>query len=228
MKERPIVFSGPMVSAILDGRKTQTRRICKVYKSPHGCRDDNGWPLVCDQNGEWHKEQCPYGERGDKLWVRETFVPTVFPNAKIFGHIEHGAPANFVYKADCRDMNGYYWPEVASEPEDVRWKPSIHMPRAASRILLEVTDVRVERVQDISEEDAIAEGVERHPNEHLSKFTGCPAWTDYQIKSPLAATMNARGSFRTLWDSINAKRGFGWGVNPWVWVVSFKRIEAMP
>lgn len=180
MKERPILFSGPMVRAILDGRKTQTRRIVK----PQPTNDyvtfmplsselvgvtKHGGPI--DNRGWLH---CPYGKTGDRLWVRETWCPDV-------------EPYTFRYKAD------------GGEPLE-RWRPSIHMPRWASRITLEVVSVRVERLQDISEEDALAEGI----------------------------TLVERGTspvdqFNKLWESINGPGS--WEANPWVWVVSFKRIE---
>ena len=187
MKERPILFSGPMVRAILEGRKTQTRRIVKVrggleYIGPKGCEhepDSWGYPHPCDDGYLTLADgiKCPYGKPGDRLWVRETWAPAEWPPT--------GPPA--VYRAD----EGMF----ASQ-----WKPSIHMPRAVSRITLEVVSVRVERLQDISEEDALAEGI----------------------------TLVERGTspvdqFNKLWESINGPGS--WEANPWVWVVEFKRIE---
>lgn len=187
MKERPILFSGEMVRAILEGRKTMTRRVIKPQPA-----------------GEWAapgKTACPYGQPGDRLWVRETWRKTNWTDEPNRGEWR------------------VFW--RATEKEDSRnnglWRPSIHMPRWASRILLEVVSVRVERVQDISEEDARAEGVEWQ-NER-------PCWVNYLDREDWSPT--ARDSFRTLWDSINAKRGYGWDANPWVWVVEFKKIEAV-
>lgn len=147
-KERPILFSGPMVRAILSGEKTQTRRVIKPQYPTSAIK-------------------CPYGVAGDLLWVRETFAENdVLP-------LSARPPGEYIYRAD-----------------------SVHdMPRRVSRIMLEITGIGVERVQDISEADAKAEG-----------FSG--------IKE-----------FLGLWNDINAKRGYGWGVNPFVWVVSFRRIE---
>ncbi len=163
-----------MVRAILEGRKTQTRRIVKSrYK------DRFGWgtaqPLILgDEECFNSRYKCPYGKPGDRLWVRETWCPDV-------------EPYTFRYKAD------------GDEPLE-RWRPSIHIPRWASRITLEVVSVRVERLQNISEDDALAEGI----------------------------TLVERGTspvdqFNKLWESINGPGS--WEANPWVWVVEFKRIE---
>jgi len=177
MKERPILFSGQMVRAILEGRKTMTRRVIKPQ--PVGAWAAPG------------KTACPYGQPGDRLWVRETFA-TLCPGSYEEEKPRAGAHQDIRYKAsdrmaDCSaDIRGY------------RWRPSIFMPRWASRINLEITAVRVERVKDISINDAHAEGM-----------TGT----------------HTLGDFRELWDSINSKRGHGWDANSWVWVVEFKRVE---
>lgn len=198
MRERPILFNGPMVRAILDWRKTQTRRAVKLQRcdgvhtdGPATCvprllaTSEWGWDF--STGGEIHGPmvRCPYGVPGDRLWVRETF------NANWTDRVIYRADGGSAVEA------GY-----ASEP---KWKPSIHMPRWASRITLEVTDVRVERIQDISEHDAIWEGCE--PSVDASGVTP------------------ARKHFAVLWDSINAKRGYGWGTNPWVWVVTFRKLD---
>ena len=198
MKEHPILFSGPLVRAILAGRKTQTRRLVKH----HGELVPSDKSIVVDAypNGtpgwfaEWpHKYgqrralTCPFGAPGDRLWVRETWGAG--------GMIKPGDPAS--YAAD--------WPDA----ETVRkWKPSIHMPRALSRIDLEVTAVRAERLRDITEEDAVAEGIERVS--HGVYDGGGPAMGP-----------SAQQAFMRLWDSINGERA-SWASNPWVWVVSFK------
>lgn len=194
MRERPIIFSGPMVRAILDGRKTMTRRVIKPqpydeYKTVMGI------PLLSWRGCKgWDRERmitlCNYGVPGDLLWVRETWRE---------GRLNTDAP---IYReASERNI-------ISTNCKLVKWRPSIYMPRRASRITLEVTDVRVERVQEITCADAIAEG------------TLTPAHSQVYRKH----TMN-HDSFSDLWDSLNAKRGYGWDVNPWVWVISFKRIK---
>ncbi|MBK5002653.1 hypothetical protein IAE37_004929 [Pseudomonas sp. S31] len=211
-KERPILFSGPMVRAILDGRKTVTRRVVKATKShadglimlDHG----NGWwpfnafgDSEVDSDGMEYPISCPHGKPGDRLWVRETWFcdhfevmsgPYLKPaDLDVTDAREDGT---LVYAAD--GLTPY-------EAEQPTWKPSIHMPRWASRILLEVTDVRVERLQEISEDQAKAEGPDLPVAEHLDAAWGV--------------------QFRRLWESINGPEA--WTSNPWVWVVEFKRIE---
>ena len=199
VKERPILFSGKMVRAILEERKTCTRRVMNPQPVDAGSGD--WWypgPALNWQNAKHYANEAhmqrglptdfhPYGQPGDRLWVRETFA--VQPDLWAASHVPQ--PIHFL--ADCK-------PE---QIEDYILKPSIHMPRWASRITLEITGVRVERVQDISEEDATAEGME--------------------FISINTATWSNRQSFKVLWDSINAKRGFTWESNPWVWIIEFKR-----
>ncbi len=230
MKERPIIFSTEMVKAILDNRKTQTRRVIKpqpdysilkngVTLEPHKCPvlgpvhlGHREWGLY----GSPYKPtdvscfayNCPYGKVGDRLWVRETWanLPELSPEKTI------------VYKAT--DWKG--WLEY--ETETIKWKPSIHMFRRDSRIDLEITDTRVERVQDISRDDCIAEGVPQTYGE----FKGlAPEWTskDKNDASYFYDNRTSRENFYLLWDSINAKRGYGWKTNPYVWCITFKRVE---
>jgi hypothetical protein len=218
MKERGILFSGEMVRAILDGRKTQTRRT--VRRQPDGterwerqiaaatCIDaepgTHFWrPLY--RGGVGAGIVCPYGQPGDRLWVRETWSPWA-------DHMTRD------YCIDQRDPNAHL-PAVyaANHPGcssldaggDKRWHPSIHMPRALARLVLDVTEVRVERLQGISDADARAEGIGADPahGEIPPSFEHAP-----------------REMFRHLWDSINGERA-PWTANPWVWVVTFKRIE---
>ena len=244
MKERPILFNGEMVRAILDGKKTQTRRVIKpqptqIREAEYELDCGKAW-LVTYANGtpedEWIEVCAPYNV-GDHLWVRETWQPDFSEHGDVFIH----------YRAD--DKWGIYpmteeipdeWVErewtklddiyrAASVPQNsggrwlpesigfkAPWKPSIFMPKWATRIWLEVTGVRAERVQDISEEDAEAEGV----TPILRDGGGFEPWGAPCPPFPCYAEVFAR-----LWDSINAKRGFGWDTNPWVWVYEFKRLE---
>lgn len=189
MKERPILFSGPMVRAILAGEKTQTRRIVKPQPDAQLFSINSGpewtYPDRLDPDEpDWDRVRlCPYGQPGDRLWVREAW------------HLWGPPERQYVdYRATCPDA------------DQLSWKPSIHMPRAYSRISLEVTAVRVERVQDISEADAKAEGV--HGIARTLPYSG----------DDLASV-----AFSGLWQEVNGKR-YPWESNPWVWAVEFKRI----
>ena len=200
MKERPIIMTGDSVKAILDDRKTQTRRVithCSVPNSDlvdfreflyvsennDAMSPNEGYYALfkcnANQNNGVIYFRCPYGQVGDRLWVRESF------HATDKGHKVH-------YKA--KD----------GEPSWMKWSPSIHMPHWASRILLEITEVRVERVQEITNDDVQSEGAD--------------------TKDGLFFVGDKIFMFHKLWDSINAKRGYGWDTNPWVWVISFKRV----
>lgn len=179
IKERPILFSGEMVRAILEGRKTQTRRIVKI--KPYDSTDDLGAHLAVNMDA------CPYGRPGDRLWVRETW-----------GKVAH--PLRVVFRANLAD--DYQWGKGKPSQGGFRWRPSIHMPRWASRINLEVKSIRAEKLNDISESDAIAEGINTDPI--------------------VGNTHNPIKSYKTLWENIN---GIGsWYKNPWVWVVEFKKV----
>lgn len=192
--EKPILFSGKMVREILNGHKTQTRRVIKPLPpawltqfgytifTPDGHISGRG---VYDDNIGEKYFRCPYGKIGGHLWVRETW-----------GMLPHPKQASqTIYKAD-------------NEIDLDKWKPSIHMPRWASRITLKVTDIRVERLQSITDGDVAKEGV---------------TWGTSIVLHPEISP--ARKAFKALWNEINAKRGFSWDVNPWVWVVSFEVIE---
>ena len=202
MKERPILMSTPMVQAILDGRKTMTRRIIKLPKKYNWYVFDGEVHLDSDSNEDYTFD-CPYGKIGDVLWVRETWQNEC-EEIQIAGgdwsNAYLNATGKFVYKADGEVL-----------PKDSvafgKWKPSIHMPREACRLRLEITDIKVGRVQDISEEDAMKEGV---------KGTG--------LSSAISADEieTARDRFLSLWESINGPDS--WHSNPWVWVVSFKKL----
>ena len=206
MKERPILFSGEMVRAILDGRKTQTRRVIKL--SDGSPLDDCDIPAhegkymgdyIMDFSKtfpQWKQLDCPYGQSGDRLWVRETWAR---------------APHGFVYRANYKDGHGQEVVDIPTgETLPLVWRPSIYMPRSACRISLEIINVRVEHIQEISEVDCCLE-------------TGSPLhWAG---PGPEPYKRDMRLVFRLLWDSFNAKRGFGWDLNPWVWVIEFKELE---
>jgi len=204
MKERPILFSGEMVRAILEGRKTMTRRVIKPQPTAPEffgwCSEPNDKRYGQVSFGKncmissWAKN--PYGQPGERLWVQEPAYIHNPPNER--------EPNGCVYYVADIGLGGAGCPS-----------PAMFIPRWASRITLEVVSVRVERVQDISEEDAKAEGVELDPR--LEGY-----YRDYLDQKPRST---ARESFLTLWDSINAKRGYGWDANPWVWGVEFKKAE---
>lgn len=185
--ERQIIMSGPMVRAILDGRKTQTRRPVKK-------------PIVLDWLGQFLPEfiaapenhLSPYGYPGDRLWVRETHAGDNL--------------CGWVYRADHPDADISAGELDDGEQSLRRWVPSIHMPREACRLVLEVAGVRVERLQGISEADAMAEGAPAVPEEQKVAPAQALEW------------------YRRLWDSLNAKRA-PWASNPWVWVVDFRRMK---
>lgn len=187
MKEKPILFSGPMVRALLAGTKTQTRRVVKG-EALRWLVDDKFTPgFVADSENRL----CPYGQPGDRLWVRETWAAP---------HSDDGRPPRSI---QCDQVSIHY---AATEVRGgLLWRPSIHMPRWTSRITLEVTGVRVERLQDISDADALAEGVDR-TNTSIVGY--------------------AKKRYQQLWESINGPDS--WVLNPWVWVVEFKQTEGSP
>lgn len=204
-RERPILFSGPMVRAILEGRKTQTRRVVKddAIRLPSG----NGAPFLTE---------CPYGIPGDRLWVRHRFWFYTSTGANPSNrHIwdEFTRTARWQTGELVKDLK----PQVGKGTLYVQ-KPSIHMPRWASRITLEITKVRVERMQDISAKDIIAEGAVERPHNH-EQFGKMP------VSAFDGAYLDLRSLWQAGWDSINGKRGFGWGKNPWVWVIEFKNVQ---
>ncbi len=231
MKARPMLMSAPMVRAILAGTKTQTRRVVK----PQPQRVDGGVPFG-DAPAWAHAEpgcavmRCPYGKPGDRLWVRETwgyfdpdcsgYEEEIEDRGKGPGlhcapeMMQEGHPLRDFWRRRVAYAATWEEPKFGNGPDKPsRWRPSIHMPRWASRITLEVTGVRVERLQDISVADAIAEGIER---------SGECNWRDY-LDHPSNDFANARRSYRSLWEQINGPDS--WESNPWVWVVEFKRLE---
>lgn len=223
MKERPILFKGEMVRAILDGRKTQTRRIVKpLWLGDYLDELDAGSGIWCERNNRFPEEiarqnVCRYGVPGDRLWVRETFCQKV-DDAGYFVWTPDGDldPSCFHYAADGYEVLKADGDGGFEERRDGSmaspWKPSIHMPRWASRITLEITGVRVERLQDISEEDARAEGVRLARDQ-----TFLVPETQYNSET-------YKDVFSALWTNINGAGS--WAANPWVWVVEFKRVTA--
>ena len=199
MKETGLMFKAPLVRALLDGRKTQTRRIAKPVRHPDLGNVYSPGALVLEHEPQHViNRACPYGQPGDRIYVRETFarVPTVCGGDEL------------VFAADYQDGS--------DKTAGVKYTPSIHMPKELARIWLEVTGVRVERLQDITEEDAKAEGIER-----TEDFFGCPCWRDYsEPEGPDASVCpdDPIGSFHTLWEST----GGDWAANPWVWVIDFR------
>ena len=213
MKERPILFSGPMVRAILDGRKTQTRRILKpqpeggiqfgAIATPHGVVNGKGTQLT-----------CRFGLRGDRLWVRETWRGVVQINPP-YAPLEYGVARYVPDQEHCSKVEYAATQQLDAEP----WRPSIHMPRWASRITLEITGVRVERLQDVSSEDALAEGIHTIPHGMEGNFYSALRTEPHRDNWRCAAD-----AFCELWESINGDGS--WAANPWVWVIEFKRLEA--
>jgi hypothetical protein len=211
MKERPILFSAPMVRALLDASKTQTRRVCKPM---------NAWVVkdcleVRNVDGVLHhflkgaqqpieRLRSPYGQPGDRLWVKETWSEV--------GTMD---PGLIVYRADYRACVPAQYQNLPPAAE-IKWKPSLFMRRTASRILLEVVSVRVERLQDISEADAVAEGVVKFSDNLIN---GIPGWKGYPEAIPRPT---AKDAYVDLWELINGINS--WDVNPWVWVVEFWRV----
>ena len=222
MKTKPILFSGPMVNAILDGRKTQTRRQVKFDKhggtlpvrrvEKHG---DEFWFFVGSSQKPYSKQRCKFGKVGDLLWVRENFSP-VGTQGTLGGYIR--------YKADSKKALGAYG--------CTKWKPSIFMPKSASRITLKITDIRVERLQDISENDASAEGCNLQwysDNAGTENLWPCPDCGGDGTHGALAHNLGVMEvdcntcdtsykMFKSLWNSINKN----WDENPWVWCITFE------
>ena len=223
MKERPILFSGPMVVAILAGLKTQTRRIFKFRET--------GQPPTCPDKFDpaCVTQPCPYGTPGDRLWVRET------TQMRYLRNLLTGEPT----EAKCGEYCADGEPVLNEHEFDFAWWysrkvcPAIHMPRWASRITLEITDVRVERLQDISEQDAVAEGIvndagaahrQRERFGERADETDTNFWTyDPAIQTKCGGWwMSATAAFGALWEKVNGPGA--WERNLWVWVLTFRRV----
>lgn len=233
MKERPILFSAPMVLAILDGKKTQTRRVMKPQPLIHDFCEGGKKPALegefvrtgmiavgCDiANQAMRYVNCPYGNKGDQLWVRETFATLsngdflpVKPDSINSGSVDIRYRADDPLHDVSADIRGY------------GWRPSIFMPRWANRITLEITDIRVERLQEINEIDTEAEGIKLIDHNCFENYLVDKNWI-YQgmNRNGVHAVENPIMSYASLWESIN---GIGsWDANPWVWVIEFKRCE---
>ena len=205
MKETGLMFKAPLVRAILSGQKTQTRRILKNQQS-------------------YDLDKCPLGQPGDRIYVREQWQGPLMSSKEWEDHYFSEAddsPDKFRTPAYCRyAADGGPPPEFVTMDDELvaRWKPSIHMPKWAARIWLEITGVRVERLQDISDADCIAEGIEFFNGDHEC---GC---RNYMDKSGKDWTLNPRQAFKSLWEST----GGNWHANPWVWVIDFKQIAKEP
>jgi hypothetical protein len=242
MKDKPILFSGPMVRAILDGRKTMTRRTVKpqppagskVWRGQDGlwrwATNQSDTPIAWDGTPDTGLIPCPYGPVGRRLWVKETWSPdhrAFYPHFPVVYRVDN--PIH-----DSEIEGGKVYSPEAKEWFQFRWRPSIHMPRWASRITLEVTGVRCERVQEISEEDAECEGCPECPDcqgvnwsrwgrgardDALSNAAGGMPWSTC---FGACEGKSAKEWFAELWQSINGPGS--WEANPWVWVVEFRRL----
>ncbi|MBD7320742.1 hypothetical protein HPO09_01795 [Klebsiella pneumoniae] len=237
MTERGMIFNAEMVRAILDGRKTQTRREVKLNLDIARLATTYDWasslaanhyqglaeeqiqqkaeslrgvihPVILD-NGQMVSIICPHGKPGDRIWVRETFCPV--------DDTQYGGEEWVDYRATPKFEASHPagWDVAPNDAEALKWRPSIHMPRWASRIMLEITDVRVERLNAISEEDATAEGVPP-AGSLLPDYPGT-------FLTPKGDFATAKVAFQRLWESIYGEES--WKANGWVWVISFKRVE---
>lgn len=213
IREKGLIFNSEMVRALLDGRKTQTRRIMKEqpvlngnFYEVFGSAWSKGMTSIPAVPGHSLSTRCPFGAVGDRIWVRETFCPV--------DDTQYGGEKWVDYRATPRYEASYPagWDSAPNDAEALKWRPSIHMPRWASRILLEITNVRVERLNSISQEDAQAEGME---------LTGWrPTYSDPDSGGEV---MTPYDNFAQLWESIYGEES--WKANPWVWVIEFKRVE---
>jgi len=242
MRELPILLSAAMVRAILEGRKSQTRRAVKVpHQNPLGQWEsttvggfDKHRVEHPDHAALWHTRTgdtliCPYGQPGDRMWVRETWMPGYDHEAD---H-EDGPKVSVIYRADNAEETvaapsyelAEQWQRKFSEDghDAPPWRSSIHMPRWACRLVLEITDVRVERLQDgdgdlDSESRYLAEGIHR-----IHHGDGAYYYSAFRDEPHPQNWTHADSAWRELWTSINGQAS--WDANPWVWVVHFKRIE---
>nr|DAO68245.1 MAG TPA: ASCH domain protein [Bacteriophage sp.] len=240
MKEKPIIFSADMVKTILDGKKMMTRRVVKSdfinnYKHAHIIKQSSdksreGKAYFYDKpvGGMVLSSQLvsnPYGKVGDHLWVRETWIQG-YNDPLIESEGDDENAVSIIYKADgkeeyrsCSAETAENWGDFSADSEMVGFKSPIHMPRWASRILLEITDIRVERLNDISEADCEKEGFRFYP---LSRICFKPCSTKHPSGH---GSNNYKSIFGEYWDTLNAKKGYQWSSNPWVWVIEFKKVQ---
>ena len=235
MKERPILFGGPMVKAILEGRKTQTRRVCKIEV----CAGNEEEGDLSARKQYLALTSCPFGVVGDRLWVKEAWRVLEYPKDSLIadqqgGHTgrsvlvqyragdlpsDYGEPLRAGNDREHKECPAGFCPIIHDATprsgKDGKWQSSLFMPRWASRITLEITEIRVQRLQDITANDAVAEGV---PDNMFDCYgPACPLCCN---------TLGCKGTregFEDLWDSINGKK-HPWESNPWVWAISFKRV----
>lgn len=220
MKERGMIFNGEMVRAILDGRKTQTRRPVKfpVHDRNLGC--ELAGNELAGELSAGNYQNSAFGKPGDRIWVRETFCPV--------DDTQYGGEKWVDYRATPKFEASHPagWNCAPNDAEALKWHPSIHMPRWASRILLEITDVRVERLNAISPEDAESEGLERTNFTGFGDEPGLPSYPEPDVYfDPLKKQWKEYPpeAFAGLWESIYGEGS--WKANPWVWVIEFKRVE---
>lgn len=226
-RERPVLFNGDMVKAILAGTKTQTRRPMKVQPADITGFGSNEWSRFRNNMAErWQRAEafgqpCPFGEPGDRLWVRETWRPEERDSDMADG-VRYQADDAFRVIENTREAADR-WLDVhggLGAKNIYRWRPSIHMPRWASRLTLRVTGARLERLQSITPDDAVAEGIERVSHVGLMQAFG---WKDY---GGGAGYFDPVKSFASLWDQVATDRELCWDRNPWVWRISFERIDS--
>lgn len=243
IKERPILFKGEMVRAILEGRKTETRRVikpqprfgywmgmdCRRNKSPQNhyffSSKEASYKIQPHEGHDYILVKCPYGKPGERLWVRETwvlnYVGKPIPKKRPVEPIT-GEPGEIFYQADG-EQEACFWDESG-----LKWKPSIHMPRWASRIDLEIVKVGVERLQDITEDDSRAEGCKSSPfdiSDTLEVINDPKSTKETRELAKLfcGGTLTAKWDFWNLWTEINGEDS--WQANPWVWVIEFRRVK---
>lgn len=207
MRERPILFSGQMVRAILEGQKTQTRRVIK-NTGTYAIEDHHGI-ITAKRERAALATQCKFGQPGDRLWVRETWQGPLI-DEELEEEFSQ-SPDYFKKPAFCAYRATDKLDAINADGEELGWRPSIHMPRWASRASLEITGVRVERLADISRDDAMAEGIVLQTDRGFGLADG----SHYHFIDPI-------DSYRSLWESINGAGS--WVANPWVWVIEFKRV----
>ena len=254
---KSLLLTDGMVRAVLAGLKTKTRRPLKPQ--PDSVHDGapywniggyRAWeflknPPAILRKGSVNPLKCPFGQGGDRLWVRETFCLEHQVESDQPPPFTDGRPIRWEFAGMESDPEGAdMWvqphyratdptPELDYEDSDgeptVRWKPSLHMPRWASRITLEITEIRVERLQEITEEEAKAEGARKFinlpPDPSLYPYGNEPRWSMEDPRSTRECLGSARYAFANLWERLYAKKGLGWNDNPWVWVITFRRVE---